>query len=116
MFGKIVPGVHWPLARFGSRTSVPANPFFRKLYAPPRFSGVLPGSQPRGSLPNTPEEEKPYKMYKIPKAILKFTKLVITNGEIKKKIPILEWIIGSGEDIIEGDGMTRTVSVKVLRF
>ena len=27
---------------FGSRTSLPVNPIFRKIYAPPRFSGVLP--------------------------------------------------------------------------
>jgi hypothetical protein len=39
--------VHWLLTRFGSRTSLPVNPLFRKSYAPPRFSGVL--SQKPGS-------------------------------------------------------------------
>jgi len=39
---KLLLWVHWLLARFGRRTSLPVNPVFRKIYPPPRFSGVLP--------------------------------------------------------------------------
>lgn len=80
-----------------------------RSYREQKFGSAGP-EQPLPS-PTTPDEEgKPYKWYKIPKAVLKFAKLVITNNEIKKKIPILGWIIGSGEDLIEGDNPLHAIS------
>ena len=55
------------------------------------------------------EEGKPYKWYKIPKAILKFVSKVIKNKEIAKKIPLLGLIMGAGEDIAEGDTSIHAV-------
>jgi|GEM_PF-4914283 len=66
------------------------------------------------SLIMTSEEKADYKWYKIPKAVLKFSKLAITNKKIAEKVPLLGLFLGVGEDVYEGDNFLHATTSESL--
>lgn len=60
------------------------------------------------------EEKVDYKWYKIPKAVLKFSKLAITNKKIAEKVPLLGLFLGVGEDVYEGDNFLHATTSESL--